>query len=253
MLFLKKAPIGKYVKRLLVLDLSWTIIEIPIIVNNYFILSDDSLLLSCINLLKGFLWGETYLGSWFIHASWMGMLIVNYVFKVPKWLQFMICILCFVMALVDTSYYFFIVDIGMKGVWESLNRVIYPSESFIVAIPYLLVGKYIADNKETDISKYSTPILLLSVVMLLVQAEFCRLCSIPILADMANPRYEVFILLPIIALLLVKISINYKMPISNKASKYLRNMSILIYLFHRISLIFIHKLGIEPEGYYISL
>lgn len=106
MLFLKKAPIGKYVKRLLVLDLSWTIIEIPIIVNNYFILSDDSLLLSCINLLKGFLWGETYLGSWFIHASWMGMLIVNYVFKVPKWLQFMICILCFVMALVDTSYYF---------------------------------------------------------------------------------------------------------------------------------------------------
>lgn len=179
----------------------------------------------------------------------MGMLIVNYVLKVSKWLQFMICILCFVMALVDTSYYFFIVDIGMKGVWDSLNRVIYPSESFIVAIPYMLVGKHIADNKVTDISKYSIPILLLFVVMLLMEAELCRLCSIPILADMANPRYEVFILLPVIALLLVKISINYKMPISNKTSKNLRNMSILIYLFHRILLIIIHKLGMEPEGF----
>lgn len=176
------------------------------------------------------------------------MLIVYHVSKGPREMQLVISIFCLIMALLDTSYYFLIIEIGIQDFWNTLSRVICPSESFIVAIPYMLIGKYIADNNRTNTSKYSMITLLILIVVLLAEAEVCKLFTKAIIADVVNPRYEVFILLPVISYMLVKLSINYQIPISNEMSKKLRNMSILIYLFHRLSLILIHKIGMQTEG-----
>ena len=245
--FSKNSSISKYVKRLLMLEVAWTILESPFIAYTYFVASGNSFFISFLNLIKGMLFGETYLGSWFIHASWMGMVVVYWLSKSPKYLQMSLSILFFVLALLDTSYQYVVINVGLSEVWSSLNKVIYPSESFMVAYPYMLIGKCIADSHSEQCRRvfYWLP---LSSILLLVEALVCRhLCGSTI-EYILNPRFEVFLCLPLVAYFLVKLSLSLQTPINIEVSKYLRNMSILMYLSHRLLMIFIFKAGIEAEG-----
>ena len=57
------ASIKKYVKRLLLLDVAWTIVQSPVIVYKFFLTSGDTFALSLIKFLQAALVGESYMGS----------------------------------------------------------------------------------------------------------------------------------------------------------------------------------------------
>lgn len=101
--------IVRYVKRLLILDIAWTLLESPFIVYTFFG-SDIPLAESAWKLLQGLLFGESYKGSWYIHASWMGMILLFFMSKrFSRRAIAFISICCFTLALIDTSYEFFLV------------------------------------------------------------------------------------------------------------------------------------------------
>ena len=195
------------------------------------------------------IFGETYLGAWFIHALWIGMAFVYWLSKKNKYLSIFLGTLFFVLALLDTSYKYVLIDTDMvSGTYDLINNIIYPSESFFVAIPYLLIGKYIADSHHSNEYRKYLLWLLFTLALLLVEAWLCKYACGLSIESINNPRFEVYFCLPLVVYCLVKLSLSFQIPITVEISKYLRNMSILIYLSHRPLMIFIHKTGINPEG-----
>lgn len=247
--FLKKSSLFLYVKRLLILELVWTFIESPLIIYKFFYADYTSLFYSSYKLLFAMLFGESYMGSWFIHASWMGMCVI-FLLKNNKLLLYLIAGIALILSLLDTSYYYLLTNTSFEIYWTKLNQIIYPSESFIIAIPYMLIGKYLAENFKKSVINLNVTIAIfvLSFLLMIAESLFCLSLSSHSLELMANPRFEVFIMLPITVYFFIRVVLSYEVLISQNLSKYIRKMSILIYLTHQPLMLVIYKLGVEPVG-----
>lgn len=244
------ASIKKYVKRLLLLDVAWTIVQSPVIVYNFFLTSGDTFALSLIKFLQAALVGESYMGSWFIHASWLGMLIVYYLVRLDKPIQWIVGLICFALALIDTSYSSLLFDSGFDISCAIMSKVVLPSESFIVAIPYMLIGGWLAKVACKNTLLQHPCVLAFSVMILFVEAYFCRhvISSDALISELNNPRFEQFIMLPIVVVCIISVLTKMNLQISDTQSLYVRNLSILVYLSHQVLMMFVYKLGFAPIG-----
>ena len=249
--FSRDASLKKYVKRLLTLDIAWTILEFPFILYKCFIInySDTNPIFSVFDFFKALLWGESYMGSWFIHASWMGMIALNWILQYcSKFTVHILCVLCFILALVDTSYQSLILGTGLGTAWHFMNKIIYPSESFILAIPYLYAGKVIAERK----GKASICYVLFFSFILFFEAIFSRRFSN--IGMMFNPRFEQFLsLLPFtVSFVWWLKEVSWQVP--KWISILMRQQSILIFLLHQPLIMLTYKCtGLSMGGILYAL
>ena len=188
----------KYVRRLVILDIVWTLLELPFIIYIFFG-RDISLDESVWKLLQGLLFGESYKGSWYIHASWMGMFLLYVMSKYfSKGIVAFICVCCFTLGLLDSSYRYLLNMPPLNELslfWIQMSNILQPSESFIIAIPYMAIGKYLAEHKNVVNAKYIYVGILASIIFLLLEAKLCSYFFAPVINVIVNPRLEVFVCL----------------------------------------------------------
>lgn len=247
-----KQDIGKYVLRLFKFDVAWTILQSPYVIYKFFVISDQQFPISIINLIRSMLVGESYMGSWYIHASWLGLLILYYMTKVMKEkYMYLFSSLLLILALFDTSYKFLCYNIDSNIIVQKYNAIynlITPSESFLIAIPYMAIGYYLAKNKVCTTWNVSVlwGVIIGLCAICLYEAQMCRkLYDAYIIRDI-NPRFECFFtIIPMVFLILVALPKTF-VKLKTNTCIYMRKLSILIYLSHQILMMIIYKLiGIE--------
>ena len=248
--FSKETKLSKYVKRLIILDITWTVLELPYIIYNCFFLKPGSFLSKSFHLLQSLFWGESYMGSWFVHASWMGMITLCWLLRHFKNRTVgIVCVLCFIFALLDTSYRYLLIGTCFDGFWDVLNKVIYPSESFIVALPYFFLGRLIALKTEESkkiVSKKYVSLCVLACFSLFVEAIIVRnQCDI---TQIINPRFEQFVILIPFILIFTCCIKDLIVSLSHRWSLLIRQESILIYLLHQPLILFTYIITGYSEG-----
>lgn len=213
----KDSSIKSYVKRMLKLYAVWFVIEIPFIYLRFFRygFTPDSLF----EFLRGLLWRNTFYASWFITASWQGMFLTYISFKkIGNIATYIIGIILFMVAAFSSLYNGFVTNENIKSVLDYLEL----ENSFVEAIPYFIIGKILSDTK----CKLNNVVLWLLFGIVLGITEVIWLKG-------TEKDNDVFFSLPIITTCSVLLLTNiHKTSISSNILKYMRNMSILIYLLH---------------------
>ena len=157
----KKKGITDYVKRMLVLYACWFVIELPFIINDFFIVPDRPFVEKLLIFLRGLFINSTFPASWFITASWQGMLLVYFLSKKVGWKGLLVIgILCYCSSLPGTMYYELISGTPLyKPYWYGFNIILCPANSFITAIPFIVFGKYLATH-EIILARWKNHLLL---------------------------------------------------------------------------------------------
>lgn len=244
----RNASVKKYVLRLIKLDIAWTVLELSFIIYKFYYIGSGSDVEKTFHLVQGLLWGESYMGSWFIHASWMGMLFFNWLSSHYKErIVFIVSLLFFVMALLDTSYSFLGADTWVEGLLHKMDSFILPSESFMIAVPYFYIGRKLSLNKKPLRIKKTIWMFLAALVLLFAEAIVVRTnCNIEL---SKNPRFEQFILLLPLTYFFVYALKQMRCGIHNNVSILFRQQSTLIFLLHQPLIIFTYKVVGQSMGW----
>lgn len=228
-----------FIKRLLILYTCWFLIELPLTIYRFFINTDNSLLYDSFLFTRGLLINSTFFASWFITALWQGVLIVWWLSRrLSDKVLFAIGLLCFLLACSWSMYREVFIQTPLWPVLRYIGIFLAPSNSFIVAIPFCIIGKYFADHPDIRV-KYPgifIPILLLIVVL---EIWLCR----PI-GYMSDTYLSLILICPCIFLSIL----HWNLWLSQEVSKTIRNCSILIYLLHLPIRYLIGKFSSIPES-----
>lgn len=224
-LFYKRGgDIRKYVLRILVLYAVWFVLEAPLTFHRFFIAPDKPFSYNLMIFVRGLAINSTFYASWFLTASWQGMLIVWWLSKRVNrtWLT-IIGLVCFLSTLPGTMWYGLIAGTPIRPVYWLYNMALCPANSFIVAIPYCILGQYLADSKQVIQKKTQFLLLAVAVVFSIIEAAICQ--------DsywMSDTYLGLLFLSPC----LVSLMAGMEVPIAPETSRCLRSMSTLIYLSH---------------------
>lgn len=240
-LFYKRGgDIRKYVFRILILYAVWFVLEAPLTFHRFFIAPDKPFSYNLLIFLRGLAVNSTFYASWFLTASWQGMLIVWWLSKKMNrtWLT-VIGLLCFLSTLPGTMWYGLISGTPVRPIYWFYNMVLCPANSFIVAIPYCILGKFLAESKREMPKKTLLLFLAVACLFSVVEAGICK--------DsywMSDTYLGLLFLSPLLVSLMAKTEV----PIGTETSRCLRSMSTLIYLSHLpIRYLFTSTLHL-PEG-----
>ena len=221
----KEKRIEDYVKRMLILYGCWFVIESPLIIRNFFIIPNRPFSEELLLFLRGLFINSTFPASWFITASWQGMLIVFLLSKKINWKGlFVLGFLCYISSLPGTMYYGLISGTSFyKYYWYGYNIIFCPANSFITAIPFIVIGKYLAENNLTISRRLNLLLLLCALCLGIVETVLCH-----------DSYYmnDTFLSLLLFCPLLVLLLLNSSIRIPTKVSRFFRKSSILIYLVH---------------------
>jgi len=243
----RKTPIRKYVLRLIKLDIAWTIVELPFIIYKFYVIGTGNGIEKTFHLIQGLLWGESYMGSWFIHASWMGMLVLYWLTEhLKERTVVLICLGFFILALVDTSYSFLIAGTRMGEFWQNIDYVILPSESFIMAVPYFYIGRRLSMSRNLMSGNKAVGLLMVSILLLFIESLAVR--EVSDVGLIVNPRFEQFLLLPPLTYLLVYALKTTECRLRKDVAVSLRQQSTLIFLLHQPLIMFTYKIIGQSMG-----
>lgn len=221
--FKGQKSIWEYVKRLLILYLCWFIIELPITIQRFFIDSDEGLYKNIFLFLRGLFINSTFFASWFITALWQGMLIVWWLSKkVSNKVLALIGSICFLIACVWSMYREVFIPTPIWPAFKLFGVLLAPSNSFIIAIPYCILGKYFADNPEVSIKRPPIVLIFLALIAAL-EVYLCRN-----IGYMSDSYLSLILLCPCVFISVL----HWNVKISPESSKYMRHCSILIYILH---------------------
>ncbi|MBR6053813.1 MAG: acyltransferase [Bacteroidales bacterium] len=238
-LFFKRGgDIRKYVSRILILYAVWFVIESPLIIHDFFLDSDESLPRKLLLFGRGLFINSTFPASWFLTASWQGMLLVWWLSRKlsRKWLV-IIGLVCFLSTLPETMWYGLIAGTPVRPVYWWYVILFCPANSFIIAIPYCIAGKFLAESEPPQ--KLTLCILGAAVPLSILEAAICR---------ETQWMTDSFLGLLFIAPCLVWLVANIRAGIGAKTSKCLRSMSTLIYLCHLpVKLLLMHQMNLKED------
>ncbi len=222
--FKSNKPIISYIKRLLILYFVWFVIEIPFIYERFFVGYEFNE--GIVLFVKGLLIHNTFYASWYITASWQATLIVYLLSKRSELLLYVLGVFCAFLSVSNALYNNFFDNIAWNS-FTFLTSICCASNSFIAAIPYCIIGRYIALNhKKLTKSKN---------VLIYAFLAFIIMGFIEVL--IGKRYYEItdsFWSLYPISFVLVILLVSYNISINSNTSRILRKMSILIYLTHGI-------------------
>ena len=218
--------ISKYVRRLLILYACWFCIELPFTIKVHFIDEDGGLVINSLKFLHGLLIGNSFFASWFLTASMEGMLIL-YLFKNKKHCLFFVGASCFVLGLIWCLWYGLVRNTCVESYYNYFGLAFLPAGSFIIAIPYLIIGKLLAEGKIPNIPYLA---YILFIVLVVAELYVCR-------NSYNKPFDDVY--LSLIPLSIILFQVASKIQISDTSyitsiCRFLRNSSILIYLLHPV-------------------
>lgn len=246
-LFYKRGgDIRKYVFRILILYAVWFVLEAPLTYYRFFVLRDDPLPYNLALFTRGLLLNSTFYVSWFLTASWQAMLLVWWLSKKVsnRWLT-VIGILCFLSTLPGTMWYGLISGTPVRQPYWYFNMLLCPANSFVVAVPYCIAGKFLAEG-QIRLSPRWKGFAALGVAVLLCVAELA-ICKDS--QWMSDTYLGLLLLSPILVGLLSETNI----PIGKETSKCLRNVSTLVYLCHWPFMFFISRAIGKDSGWQVYL
>lgn len=144
---------------------------------------------------------------------------------------------CFVLGLIWCLWYGLVRGTCIETYYNYFGLVFLPAGSFIIAIPYLVIGKLLAEGKIPNI-----PYLACILIVILTGAELyvCR-------NSYNNPFDDVYLSLVPLSIILFQLA--SKIQISDTSyitsiCRFLRKSSILIYLLHPVFVYLILQTGI---------
>lgn len=161
----KKQIIRHYILRLCKLYLFWFIVLLPItfyVRRNIF---DNGIL---VGVLKTLLSGSTFIASWYIFATIIGTILVDYLSnKLNNNVLLLLFGFVYIICCLTSSYTFILEKNSTINTFFSyLNLVIEPQFSFLVSLIYIYYGKLFAEGK-IQINKRLNVILIIVFCILL--------------------------------------------------------------------------------------
>lgn len=152
--FFKRKPdmdaLKHYEKRLAKLYLFWFIIGFPLIILHKFIEPNESFSINLFNLLKEFIFGSTFGGSWFIMVLIEGVPIVYFLSrKISTASIIAIGVLLYAVA-VSFSYYHNFLPADIQHIADLYPKVLKSgiANSFMSAFLFIATGKVMAENED---------------------------------------------------------------------------------------------------------
>lgn len=247
--FRKPNPdIKNYTKRLLTLYGLWFVIELPLVYHRLFIEFKQPLVLQLLNGVRSFLFSNTFGASWFIMACIISVNIVYYLSK--KFSNILLLLFAsgaFMISLITGSYYRLFANL-LDGTPLLLLKgfcwAFCPTNSFIIALIYIVLGKIVAEN---DYSRWfvcktrATTFFYLVLILIAGTVEICLIKDI-------SRNTDAMMFLPPLSLLLMLLLLRSMIIIDPNLSRWLRNMSILIYLIHPILTLTNKTFGFMEKG-----
>lgn len=224
--YTKGGGIKKYIRRLLILYVCWFVVEIPFTIKVYFFDADGSILLNSFKFIRGLLINNSFFASWFLTALMEGMLIIH-LLENKRTLLNIIGVSCFVLGLVWCMWFGLIRGTQIESNFTYFCLIFMPAQSFIIAIPYLLIGKLIAEKKVPIIPSLLS---ILFVTLAFIEIYICR-------NTFNKPFDDVYLSLVPLTIIVFQIANKIKYTGSSWLSSiciFLRKSSILIYLTHPI-------------------
>lgn len=156
-------------------------------------------------------------------ASYSYYLLIS---KTLKYSFIHCCLFCAFLSVSNASYAH-LFDNSVWNIFTKITSICFASNSFIAAIPFCVIGRYIAINEDVLLKKvsYLRYVLLGFIVFGIYEIFVCR--QYYLMTDSFLSLY------PIIFLIVILL-ISYSLPINKNVSQFLRKMSIIIYLSHGI-------------------
>lgn len=229
-------------KRYMKLYFFWFIVLLPITLysRQYF---EVGFVKGSIQIVKKFFTGSTFQGSWYIMACVIGLWTVYGLSKrLGNFYLCLIGIVLYLFATICSKYSGLIYSIPNVGsVYMKFTEVFgLPYNNFIIAIPYFIIGKILAEHKDKAynlkmcVTGAWISLILLMIEFGLVTGEdfFVKSCDC------------LFMLAPIaIFIVMATFSLQWR----NKYSAYIRKMSTIIYCSH-MSIIVILRIVLTKLG-----
>ena len=222
--FFNNGDIRRYITRILILYAVWFVIEAPLTYYRFFILPDRTLPFKVLLFLRGLFINSTFYASWYLTASWQAMLIVWWLSKkIGRFGLWAIGILCFVSALPGTMWYGLIAGTPARNHYWLYNMMFCPANSFIIAIPYCILGRELANHRFRPSKKWTQRLLVFAILFSAFELWICR---------SSYWMTDVFLGLLFICPLLVRLLTDTSFGLAYKYSKCIRSVSTLLYLCH---------------------
>lgn len=231
--FSKEQPdIKKYTKRLAFLYIAWFIIELPFVYQRFFVDFDKSLPLQILNLLRCIVFSNTWYASWFIMASILSVNIIYWLSHKLKNRQLLVLsVLGYLISLACSSYngaVDLLLNERMRHYHSTFSNIFMPANSFIVALIYVVLGKFVAERVQNNqLNSKPTNLLLFFTMGLLWGVEVY-------LIRWSASINDAFFFLPMFTLFGFTLLLQTNISFSPKVSHWFRDMSILIYILHPI-------------------
>ncbi len=225
----QKVILKKFVVRNLKLYLCWFVILLPITI---YIRKDvffsKGFFKNTLTIVKSFLFGSTFVASWFITATVIGVLIIYILNKLLKkdWLILFISFLAFCFVTLESSYKSVIADTFILTLINKHIQVFGGLVcSFPAAIFWVFIGKLFAEQK----IKLNSLVLLISLLICSCIALYIEWRFIFSLNGSYN-NDSYFMLAPVCVLLFL--CVERIKPIYWKNSVYFKRASTIIYVVH---------------------
>lgn len=234
----QKRTLKKFVIRNLQLYACWFVILLPITLyirkGLYF---SHGILENIIAVVKSFLFGSTFVASWYIMATVIGVLIVYYLSRLLRnnFVTFLIVLAAFCLVALSSSYETVIentwIDAGIRGYRRIFSSL---SSSYPTSLFWIFIGKMVAEQKLKLKSWVLFALVALSAAALYLEWRFV------ISLDGSNNNDSYFMLAPLCVFLFL--SIQKIKPIQWKYSVYFKRASTVIYVAHGSILPVVKKL-----------
>lgn len=224
-----RAIVSKFIVRNLQLYFCWFIILLPITIylrkESWF---SNDFLETILTILKSFLFGSTFVASWFIIATIIGVLIIYLLCKLLQnnYIVFLISLFAFCVVTLASSYEYVIADtfvfVAIKGYINIFDGLV---NSFPAALFWVFMGKLFAEQK---IKLKSTSLLIVlmicSCIALFIEWKFVMSLD----GSYNNDSY--FMLAPLCVLIFL--GIEKIKPLYRKNAVYFKRASTIIYVVH---------------------
>ena len=214
----------KFVKRLLLLYAIWLVVNLPIVIINYYIEPATPWYYNTAVLLKNFLFNSTFMASWFIMALAESMLLIWFLRK-KVWLPLVVGILLYLPCLSSSMYYGLLGNTSLGGFNNFISGHFPFANSFFAAVIYVALGKLLAERRAWFCKKIN-----IAVTCVFICTAFLEVFLLKDTGWRINDCFVSLVPLSLsISVLSVKIDVK---SISEKLAKKLRNVSTVVYVSH---------------------
>ena len=225
--FLRNGTFSKFARRISILYISWFLLELYVVYERFF--QNDTLFSSIGKFLHALLLTNTFYESWYLIALLETIGIVYFLSrKCSNVILAFLGIILYIPPLLFSAYYGNMTT-EHQQILRNLYSIIPVTNSCVIALIYAVLGKMASDiYKQRGGGRFSLLafLWLLSIILWGIEAYIQK-------QNVHN--FKAFIMLPVVAFLLVLISVNpifNKLPLSAKFCKNLRSYSTLIFFSH---------------------